>query len=242
MSEPVRELKDDAYLVRAVDYRDHDRVLTLLTRAHGAVGVLARGARRSRKRFGGALEPFQRLSVTWRPGRGLGSLSEALVQRSHPGILGSLSRIRLAGEGTAFVRDLTAEGNADPEVFAALDVFLEAVARIAPDREDGLALAFRARVLALFGASPELEVCGLSGVVCPEDRPAYFDPERGTLVSRRYGGGPYLLAASTRLRLREATAAGFERLLFAPNEVAEARPALEAFVTAHLGRRKPRGG
>ncbi|MCB9601824.1 MAG: DNA repair protein RecO [Sandaracinus sp.] len=231
------ELRDDAFLLRAVDFRDHDRVLTLLTREHGTLGVLARGARRSRKRFGGALEPFQRLAVTWRPGRGLGTLNEALVRRSHPGLLASLARMRLAGDGTAFVRQLCVEGQGDPEVFDALDVFLAAVAEVGVAHEEGLGLAFRVRVLALFGASPELELCGVSGEPCPPDRPAYFDPQRGTLVSRRHGGGPFLLSAGARARLRDAMQEGFEHVVFEASEVAEARPALDAFVVAHVGKR-----
>jgi DNA repair protein RecO (recombination protein O) len=241
----VTELRDEAFLLRAVDYRDHDRIVTLLTREHGAIGVMARGARRSRKRFSGALEPFQRVAITWKPGRGLGTLAEAVVRRSHPALLGSLAKLRIAGEGTSFVRTLCAEGQAEPVVFDELERFFEHLgaaretADSLPPRSDvaALGLAFRMRLLGLFGASPELEVCGVSGVPCPDDRPAYFDPTRGTLVSRRHGGGPFLLAAATRARLRDAAGEGWADVAFSTEELDEATPAIDAFVREHVGAR-----
>jgi len=242
----VTELRDEAFLLRAVDYRDHDRIVTLLTRERGAIGVMARGARRSRKRFGGALEPFQRVAITWKPGRGLGTLAEAVVRRSHPALLGSLAKLRVAGEGTAFVRTLCAEGQAEPVVFDELDRFFEHLGAATESSGSpldarasvaALALSFRVRLLGLFGASPELEVCGVSGLPCPDDRPAYFDPTRGTLVSRRHGGGPFLLGPSTRARLREATAEGWAEVAFSTEELDEATPAIDAFVREHVGAR-----
>lgn len=247
----MTELRDEAFLLRAVDYRDHDRIVTLLTREHGAIGVMARGARRSRKRFGGALEPFQRVAITWKPGRGLGTLAEAVVRRSHPVLLGSLAKLRVAGEATAFVRTLCAEGQAEPVVFDELDRFFAhlgaagetAASSGAPLGSDvaALGLAFRMRLLGLFGASPELEVCGVSGLPCPDDRPAYFDPTRGTLVSRRHGGGPFLLGASTRARLREAASEDWAVVAFSTEELEEATPAIDAFVREHVGARSHGG-
>lgn len=250
----MTELRDDAFLLRAVDYRDHDRIVTLLTREHGAVGMIARGARRSRKRFGGALEPFQRLAITWKPGRSaLGTLAEAVVRRSHPVLLGSLRKLRAAGDATAFVRTLCAEGQAEPVVFDELDRFFDRLGatsietreasgareRSGPNdgNESALALAFQMRLLGLFGTSPELETCGVSGAPCPVDRPAFFDPVRGTLISRRHGGGPFLLAASTRARLRDAAGEGWAEVGFSVEELDEASPAIEAFVREHVGAR-----
>src|SRR5438046_4404258 len=45
----------DAILLRSVAYGEADRVVTLLGRTTGRVSALARGARKSVKRFGGGL-------------------------------------------------------------------------------------------------------------------------------------------------------------------------------------------
>ena len=43
-----------AIVLRTVDYGEADRVVTLFTREHGKLSALARGARKSVKRFGAA--------------------------------------------------------------------------------------------------------------------------------------------------------------------------------------------
>ena len=47
-----------AIVLRVTDYGEADRIVTLLTESHGKVSALARGAKKSRKRFGAALGLF----------------------------------------------------------------------------------------------------------------------------------------------------------------------------------------
>ena len=53
-----------ALLLRRVDYAESDLVLSLFTVELGRISALARGARKSRRRFGGVLEPMHTLEVT----------------------------------------------------------------------------------------------------------------------------------------------------------------------------------
>lgn len=53
----------DALLLRASDYRDADRIVTLFTRELGKVSAIARAAKSSRRRFAGALEPDRKSVV-----------------------------------------------------------------------------------------------------------------------------------------------------------------------------------
>ncbi|MBX3246430.1 MAG: DNA repair protein RecO [Myxococcales bacterium] len=224
-----------AFVLRAVDYRDHDRIVTLLTREHGRVGVLARGARRSRRRFAGAIEPFQRLRVRWRPTRGsLGALDEAVVERSFAGLLSSLPRMEAAGQAVRLVRELAAEDHPEPELFDGLEALFELLALAEGPQVGGLELAFRLRALQLAGLEPGLEACGVSGTPCPPGRPALFDPMRGTVVARAHGGGPFLLSARVRAKMRAAAGPGWHELAWEADELAEATPALDAFVTVHV--------
>nr|MDQ2647496.1 DNA repair protein RecO [Myxococcota bacterium] len=74
----------EALVLRRVEYGDADLIVTLLTLSLGRVSALARGARKSRRRFGGALEPFFTLSVTLEERRSseLFALREASVLRA----------------------------------------------------------------------------------------------------------------------------------------------------------------
>ena len=48
-------LATQCLVLRVVDYGDADRIVTLLTAAHGKISALAKGARSSRRRYGAAL-------------------------------------------------------------------------------------------------------------------------------------------------------------------------------------------
>ena len=48
----------EAVVLRVSDLGDYDRVVTLLTAQLGKVSAVAKGAKRSRRRFGAALSPF----------------------------------------------------------------------------------------------------------------------------------------------------------------------------------------
>ena len=81
-----------AVLLRSVDYGEADRIVTLLTERRGRVSVLARSARKSTKRFLGALEPFGVIEAEIALGTAeVGRLSSARLVRGFPKILASLS-------------------------------------------------------------------------------------------------------------------------------------------------------
>ena len=50
--------KTKAIVLRSIDYGESDRILTFLTDDFGKLKGIAKGARRSRRRFANALEPF----------------------------------------------------------------------------------------------------------------------------------------------------------------------------------------
>lgn len=77
MSETQRVALQPAYLLHHHPYQDTSRIIELLTRDHGRVGLLARGVRSPRSRLGGILLHFRPLLVSW-TGRGeLPVLSQA---------------------------------------------------------------------------------------------------------------------------------------------------------------------
>lgn len=226
-----------AYILRSVDYRDADRIVTLLTRDLGRVSAIARGARRSRRRFGGKLETFMELEVELRPGRGdLATLESAAVRRPHLGVVSDLRRMRSAGACLELVRALAPEREPEPRLFDAVSEMLAAVASAAPEHAADRALSFCAHALAIVGWAPDLETCGVTGRRCPPGRPAFFDPRRGTLVAREAGGGPLLLSGETRRALRRCFDDGWREVSWSAETRREASAALGALVTEQLGR------
>jgi DNA repair protein RecO (recombination protein O) len=56
----------EAFLIRKIQYGEADYILTLFTKDFGKIRGLAKNAKKSRKRFGGRLEPFVHLRVRFR--------------------------------------------------------------------------------------------------------------------------------------------------------------------------------
>ena len=51
-------LRTEAIVLRSIRYGEADRIVHLYTVAHGRLSAIAKGARRSRSRFGARLEPL----------------------------------------------------------------------------------------------------------------------------------------------------------------------------------------
>ncbi len=84
----LRAHRVDALVLRAIAYGESDLVVHLLVRGRGRIPAFARGARSSRKRFGGALEPFHRVEalLAEREGQELWALREARLVDGHAGL------------------------------------------------------------------------------------------------------------------------------------------------------------
>ena len=67
----------EAILLDVYDLHENDRIVTMLSPAHGKVRGVARGARRKYSRFAGSLQPLAKAKVTWflKEGRDLARIS-----------------------------------------------------------------------------------------------------------------------------------------------------------------------
>jgi len=194
----------DAILLRAIDYRDADKIVTLLTADSGRISALARGARRSQKRFGGALQPYCLIRVEVGVGRGtLDRLAQATVSRPFVGILSSLRKMALAGSAMEVIRRATPENEADPRTFETAVELLEQLEG-ADDALPAYLHAFTLRFLAVTGLAPSLDECCGCGKRCADGQAGYFDVSRGGVICRACGGGALLLSGPGRAAIRAA--------------------------------------
>lgn len=192
--------------MRSIDYRDSDRIVTLLTEDFGKISALARGARKSQRRFGGALQPYVLMHAHFRPGRGeLAHLDKVSVDRSFLRIMQSLKSIGAAGAALAMIRERVPDDEPEPEVFEAAVRFLAALDDGAPAEEALLSLQIR--VLTILGFAPTLDRCVHCGKALASGRAASFDAARGGIVCRACGGGRLVLssAALRRWAVAEST-------------------------------------
>ena len=125
----MERFRDVGVVLGSVDYGEADRVVTLFTQEHGKLTAFAGGARKSRRRFAGALEPLTVLSVDLVERRGSTfRLDAAEIRESHPRIREDLHCISRALYALELVRELTREHEPQPQAQAQ---FLEQARRTA---------------------------------------------------------------------------------------------------------------
>ncbi len=200
-----------ALLLRRVEYGESDLVVTLLTDSVGRVSALARGGRKSVKRFGGVIEPMHTLRISYddRSGAELVTLREAKLERARPFLVTSLERMQAAGQALSWVRKAAPPRTPEPEVWAAMEALLDQLG----DPEDTVSPRARLaasglRLLSAFGWGIDFERCVSCGRQASVAQSARVDALRGGLVCRACGGARRQLSASERSILREAAAGG----------------------------------
>lgn len=218
-----------ALLLRRVEHGESDLVLSLFTKDLGKLSALARGARKSRKRFAGALEPFQTLRAQVdEPLAGeLFTLREASIEVPRLSLTANLDAMDAAGRALGWVRSGAPLRAPEPAVWDALTTLL--------DRLDGKSASFARlalaehglRLLSAFGWGLDLERCVKCGRPCETGRSAMIDPARGGLVCRQCGGASVKLAGAARARLAS--------LALLPEDVDVALGLVERALATHAG-------
>jgi DNA repair protein RecO (recombination protein O) len=223
-----RTYRTEALVLRSLRFGEADRILHLFTKGRGRVGAIAKGARRTRSRFGGRLEPFNHVDIALHEGRGeLATVTGVDLVRAHDGIARDPHRLAVGSIGLEAVLRLFIEGDANPRVFHVLARFLDvlddpredavpppATGRSqAPDPAlDALGLSLQLKLLWLAGYLPHLSSCSGCGA-------------RGPLVgfSAPLGGAVCAGCESGAMALSPAGFDGIRGLLERP--LAEARSA-----------------
>ncbi len=208
-SSPARVAQ--ALLLRRVEYGESDLVVTLLTDTIGRVSALARGARKSVKRFGGVIEPMHTLRIAYddRSGAELVVLREAKLERARPFLVTSLERMQAAGIALNWVRKAAPPRTPEPQVWEAMSDLLD---RLGDSQDTGSAQARLAatglRLLAAFGWGIDFERCVSCGKAPGAVQAAAVDAARGGLICRACGGARRRLSARERSMLARAASGG----------------------------------
>jgi DNA repair protein RecO (recombination protein O) len=223
-----------------VHYGEADVIVTLFTEELGKVAALARGARKSSRRFAAALEPMHTIRVTLdeRPGADLFGLREAVVARPRSHLLGNLDRMNAAGQLLRWVRAGSPTRTPEPGVWAEVESLLERL----EDRTDPLPArthlaASGLRLLKHFGYGLVFDACARCGKPCDPSRAAFVDAGTGGLVCQSCGGGasPAHHLVDARMRLRLSAAAAGRDAALEPGDTDIAETLVNEALAAHAG-------
>jgi len=232
----LKRIETAALLVRSVPYGEADLVATFFTETDGKLSAIVRGARRSTKRFGGALEPIHELwLVLDDKGKELTTLREARIVRARQGLTADLDAMEAAGRALRWVRHLCPARTPEPGAWRALRELLDALDGRPPANEAAHHLvAFGLGLLAEVGYALDLQRCVRCGKVCPEGRPAFVDAAGGGLVCMTCGGARRTLSAELRA-LAVRVQSGDASALLTPAQATELVAIVEEAMSAHAG-------
>jgi DNA repair protein RecO (recombination protein O) len=230
-----------AVVLRTVDYGEADRVVTLLARDLGKVSAIARGARRSARRFGAGLGLFGvgEATLSERAGAELYGLESFHGARGFPSLLADVAKVAHGGYACELVRELSPPKQPEPEVFDLLVSLLDLLDG-APARAETLRV-FELSLLDAVGLQPMVSACvGCGGAHGPLDEPGQvFDVRRGGVVCAGCHGHGRALDGEARRALERAQAMTLGEAhdwTLPPSVNADCRDALVALITDHLGR------
>lgn len=176
-----------AIVLRARDYAESDRIVTLLTLNAGKLSGIAKGAKASRHRFERKLEPFSHVVLHFRR-RPHGQLvfitrAEAADLAQHV-LDDDLAKIALGSYMLELTDALTTEESEAAEAYRVLSEGLGTLASRLAD--SALRQAFEMRLLGWAGFGLEFGQCRLCATTCSDDTAAvYFVISRGGVVCAR---------------------------------------------------------
>jgi DNA repair protein RecO (recombination protein O) len=173
----------EGVILRRVDYGEADRVLTVLTREHGKIGVIARGVRKSGSRLAAQTDLFAHSRMQLARGRGE---LEVLTQAETVGHSGQLADARRAACAAvcAELADRVLESNhPDEETF---ELVAEALSDCTdPSRDPRAALVWLTRrMIDRLGYAPQLHDCASCSMALTETS-AWFSAVAGGLLCDR---------------------------------------------------------
>ena len=189
MSEPAASAPLGVVL-RTTPLRESDLLVVLYTDVHGRLTAVARGARRSQRRFSGALSllVLGRYQLGRRPHGELWSLESAEVVREWTRLSADVVAVAHASYVAELVGELIPAEAPEPEALDLVVGLWDAIDAGGPS--PGALRAVELALLELVGQRPAIEHCAACGST-ELDEGAVFDPQRGGACCRR-------CAASTR--------------------------------------------
>ncbi len=232
----------EAVILHSADFLERDRLITFYGDERGKMRGVAKGAKRSRRRFGANLELLAHVKLRGfeRPSTPLVRIDGADLIDYHRGVREGLTGFARACYVAEWISGCTAERHPLPGLLPLLLRVLQLLD--AGKGGEGLLRIFEAKVLDLAGYRPRLDRC----VVCDgtlKGSWVNFLVERGVVVcadcaERDRRGAKVSLGTIRALdEARRVDLDRIHRLALTPLAVREGRTLLRAFYTYHVGRK-----
>ena len=234
----MKTIETNALVVKSLNFGESDKIVTVFSESLGRVQGVAKGARRSLKRFGGCLEPFSLIRFTYKPGKELGRFEEGRVIRDFRAIKEDLLKMAYGSYLLELAEALFTEGVGGEEGYALLlEAFLELSEK--GGEPEAIARGAEVRLLDIAGYLPSFGTC----VICNDTltgethrEGVAFSGERGGVICsscRPKGERVDFVSPGT---LKTLSASVGRRVLFTRLALEESGRIIPSFIAHHLGK------
>jgi len=243
----VNQVETRALIIKGSNYGESDRILTLITEDLGRIKGIAKGARKSLKRFGGALEPFTLVKLVLKPGKGLAFINDARVLKSYKAIRNDIVKISY-GSYIMELADVLSDENHHHDRDSARCFFaltLDSMERLSHAKAlEVVVREFEIRLLSMAGYMPSLLECTSCGSnvfkISAESAPMgiAFSHSRGGVVCgkcRGHDNSAFDFISPGTLKTLSGALNG--KVSFTKDALNESGRLLSAFISQHLGKR-----
>ncbi len=159
-----------ALVLREVDYKESDKILTVLTRENGKMVLSARGCRKKGSAIAAASQLLVWSEMTLYEYQGRWSVKEANTERQFAGVRGDLEKLALGCYFAEMGELLAVEDIPAPELLSTLLNSLHALERLdLPPLQ--IKAAFELKTMCLAGYEPMLDACAICG--CQPEQPGF---------------------------------------------------------------------
>lgn len=169
--------KAEGIVLRATDYGESNKILTVYTRNSGKISLMARGAKKAKSRFTAVSQLFSHGFFLYHGSTGVATLQQGDLIRSFRNIREDLVKTAYAVYLVEFLDKITGDGEASTYLFETL---LSALDWIEQDKDaEMVARLFEMKLLHVNGYRPRLEGCVFCGNIHP---PFFFSIQEGGMV------------------------------------------------------------
>ncbi|WP_234573088.1 DNA repair protein RecO [Rhodohalobacter sp. 614A] len=231
--------KTESVVLRTIDYSESSQIVTLFTRKHGIIAVIAKGAKRPKSKFAALMVPGQVLEVVVyvKPTRSVQTLSEASAMLKLDQLRIDLEKMAIATTTLELINQVLHENEVNEPLFAFVVKFLSWVNEY--EKTSRVIFPYvQLRVMELIGIGLQQDPS-----VDEETSAGYMNIESGTLSSKAEGDQSIRLTWQQFIFLKKSLHSKKESIFetdFKKSELSELIEYLDKYIRYHVEGVKPR--
>ncbi len=227
-------------VIREVNYKEADKILTVLTDTEGKLTVSARGARRKSCKYAAATQLFSFSEMTLFGNKNRWSLNEAETREQFLGLREDIEKLALASYIAEALEAVSDEDMPNPQVLqCGLNSLYALSSGLCPPEQ--IKAVFELRLMCLSGYEPDISACSVCGREEPEE--PCLSIEGGEIHCRgcavRGGGRSVQLCNGSLAAMRHIVLAPAKRIFsfsLAGEAMGRLSSACENYMLYHTGR------